>query len=186
MITRLMPFLALALAGAVIFGYIVPTYQNSIVATQKHIKSYEDALSAAKGFTQKEADLAQQRNSISQDNLARLESFLPDGVNNIQIIIDLSNLAAKSGMVLSNPNFDLSSVSSGSSDPNTLALQSSNPVDSLQGSFELTGTYAQFRAFMAGLEQSLRPLDVVTLGVTSGDGANYKYNVTVRLYWLHT
>jgi hypothetical protein len=73
MMTRILPFAALVLAAALIFGYIVPTYKNSIVATQAQIKSYENALAAAKGFAAKEADLEKQRASISPENLARRE-----------------------------------------------------------------------------------------------------------------
>jgi len=190
MITRLMPFVSLVLAAALIFGYIVPTYKNSIVTSQAHIKSYEGALAAAKRFTQKEAELAQQRAAIDPQNLARLEEFLPDGVNNVQLILDLDGLAARSGMTLSNFNIDTSSVTNGvnSSDPTALALQSGNPVDSLQLSVEATGTYSEFRTFLAGIEQSLRPLDVVNVVVSSnsqGPSNVYKYTLTMRIYWLH-
>lgn len=188
MMTRLMPFAALVFAAGLIFGYIVPTYKGTIVTTQAHIDSYESALAAAKRFTQKEADLAQQRAAIDPQNLARLEAFLPDGVNNVQLILDLDGLAARSGMTLSNFNIDTNSVSNGiaPSDPTALALQSGNPVDSLQLSVEATGTYSEFRAFLAGIEQSLRPLDVVNVKVTSDAKANtYKYTLTMRIYWLH-
>ncbi|MDB5265549.1 MAG: putative pilO [Parcubacteria group bacterium] len=188
MITRILPFAALALAAALIFGYIVPAYKNSIVGAQASIKSYENALTAAKGFNQKETDLAQQRAAISSDNLARLASFLPDGVNNVQLILDLDGLAARSGMVLSNFNIDTSTVTngSGSGDPTAIALESSNPVDSVQLTVETNGTYAQFRSFLAGIEQSLRPLDVVNLTVAAGSSSTtYKYDLTIRIYWLH-
>jgi Tfp pilus assembly protein PilO len=187
MMTRLMPFAALVLAVALIFGYIVPTYKNSIVAAQTRIKSYENALTAAKGFTEKEADLAKQRASISPTDLARLESFLPDGVNNVQLILDLDGLAARSGMALSNFDIDTNSVSNGSAsnDPTALALESNNPVNSVNLSLETTGTYTQFRSFLTGIEQSLRPLDITDIKVSPADNGIYKYNLTVRIYWLH-
>ncbi len=186
MITRITPFAALILALALIFGYIVPTYKNSIVTAQAHIKSYENALAAARDFTQKEAQLTQARAALPPDSLARLTAFLPDGVNNVQLILDLDGLAARSGMVLSNFDIDVNSVSNTSSaGPTALALQSSNPVDSVQLTVETTGTYAQFRSFLAGIEQSLRPLDIVNLTVMSAAGGTYKYDLTIRIYWLH-
>lgn len=184
---RILPLAALIVAAGLIFAYIVPTYQKSITASQAQIKSYENALAAAKGFTQKEADLAQQRAALPADSLARLNQFLPDGVNNVQLILDLDGLAARSGMVLSNFDIDVNSVSNGSSnDPSALSLQSSNPVDSVQLTVETTGTYQQFRSFLAGIEQSLRPLDVVNLTVAAGQtNGSYKYDLTIRIYWLH-
>lgn len=185
MMTKLFPFVALILAAALMFGYVMPTYKQSIVPAQAQIASLESALAAAKGFTLKEADLEKQRTSISPQNLARLESFLPDGVNNVQLILDLDGLAARSGMALSNFNIDTNSISSGSS-ANSLALASSNPVDSVQLTLETNGTYAQFHSFLAGIEQSLRPLDVVNITVGPGVGTgSYKYTITVRIYWLH-
>jgi hypothetical protein len=187
MMTRILPFAALVLAAALIFGYIVPTYKNSIVATQAQIKSYENALAAAKGFAAKEADLEKQRASISPENLARLASFLPDGVNNVQLILDIDGLAARSGMTLSNFDIDTKSVSNGTagSDPTAIALQSNNPVDSVNLTLETTGTYTEFRTFLTGIQQSLRPLDITSITVAPGDKGIYKYSLTVRIYWLH-
>lgn len=186
MITRLMPFAALALAAAVIFGYIVPTYKNSIVSSQAQIQSYTNALAAAKNFSTKEADLEKQRAAIAPDDLTRLNAFLPDGVNNVQLILDLDGLAARSGMALSNFDIDVNSVSNSTnpSDPTALTLESASPVDSVQLTVETTGTYAQFRTFLAGLEESLRPLDIVDLKVAPGNGGAYKYDLTIRIYWL--
>lgn len=184
MITRILPFAAIAIAAGIFFGYVMPTYNKSVVSTQAQIDSYESALGAAKSFTQKEAELEQQRNALSPQNISRLEAFLPDGVNNVQLILDLDGLAARSGMALSNFNIDTTSISSGAS-PNSLALESSNPVDSIQLTLETTGTYAQFRSFLAGIEQSLRPLDVVNVTVAAGQTGSYKYTLTVRIYWLH-
>ncbi|HEV7121246.1 MAG TPA: hypothetical protein VGN56_00305, partial [Candidatus Paceibacterota bacterium] len=107
--SRILPLAALIVAAGLIFAYIVPTYQKSIVPAQAQISSYENALAAAKGFTQKEADLAQQRAALPADGLARLNEFLPDGVNNVQLILDLDGLAARSGMVLSNFDIDVNS-----------------------------------------------------------------------------
>ncbi|KND49157.1 MAG: putative pilO [Parcubacteria bacterium C7867-008] len=187
MITRLLPFVALLVAGALIFGYIVPTYKGTITATQGRIQSYENALAAAKRFSQKEADLAQQRAAIDPQQLARLENFLPDGVNNVQLILDMDGLAARSGMTLSNFNIDTSSVTNGSAplNPNALVLESGDPVDSIELSVEATGTYSEFRTFLDGIERSLRPLDIVNIEVSSGANGVYRYVLTMRIYWLH-
>ncbi|KND50354.1 MAG: putative pilO [Parcubacteria bacterium C7867-007] len=185
--TRLLPFAALVLAGALVFGYIVPTYKNTISTTQSRIDSYESALAAAKRFSAKEADLAQQRAAIDPASIARLEAFLPDGVNNVQLILDLDGLAARSGMTLSNFNIDVSSVTNGVSatDPTALVLETGDPVDSIELSVEATGTYSEFRTFIDGIERSLRPLDIVNIEVSNGANGIYRYTMTMRIYWLH-
>jgi hypothetical protein len=62
----------------------------------------------------------------------------------------------------------------------------SNPiVDSLTITVNTTGTYDTFRTFLAGLEQSLRPLDVTSITVNDSDTGVYSYGMTLRFYWLH-
>lgn len=186
---RLLPFIALIFAGALMLGYIMPTYKGSIAESNTRIKSYESALAAAKKFGEKEGQLEQQRAAISPADLARLEAFLPDGVDNVQLILDLDALAARSNMTLSSFDIDASKVANGngSTDASALALSSGSPIDSLELTVTASGTYAQFRSFLAGIEQSLRPMDVVSIAVADGGTTNgsHKYTMTIRIYWLH-
>lgn len=189
--SRLLPFLAFAFALATFFLYIRPTYSDSIVETRKQIKSYDDALVAAERFSDKEAELTQSRAQIPADSLARLNAFLPDGVDNVQLILDMDALAARSGMTLSdfNTQADISgsaedSESSSSMSAETLGLMSSSPIDSINLTFSATGSYGSFRTFLAGIENSLRPLDVISVDVEESATGVYTYGMTVRIYWL--
>lgn len=186
MITRALPFVALIFAAGLIFGYIVPTYNGSITTANERIKSFQSALTAAKKFAAKEGELEMQRAAIPAENLARLEAFLPDGVDNVQLILDLDSLAARSGMTLSTFDIDASKVASGNNtDGSALALQFGSPVDSLELSVTATGTYAQFRSFLASIQQSLRPMDVVNVHIADSSTGGHKYTMTIRIYWLH-
>lgn len=190
---RLIPFIALTIAIAAFFLYIRPTFTGPIHETREQIKSYDNALAAADRFQMKEAQLAQAKSQIPVESLARLSEFLPDGVDNVQLILDMDALAARSGVTLS--DFDVKNTdgtsgeegASGSSSPQStpgLALISSSPVDSINLTFKATGTYGAFRTFLGGIENSLRPLDVVSLDVDDSATGVYTYAVTVRIYWL--
>lgn len=195
--SRILPLIALVFAIALFFLYIKPTFSGPIAATRTQIASYNDALAAADRFQQKEAQLTQQRAQIPADSLARLNDFLPDGVDNVQLILDLDALAARSGVTLSEFNTDGGTATSGGTSPATpttpastiptlgqQALSSSDPTDSLSLTFKATGTYSAFRTFLAGMENSLRPLDITDLQVTQSDTGVYSYAVTTRIYWL--
>lgn len=191
--SRILPLLALVFAIALFFLYVRPTFSGPIAATRTQIASYNDALAAADRFQQKEAQLTQQRAQIPADSLARLTEFLPDGVDNVQLILDLDALAARSGITLSNfdtKGNDSGTVVGGATTPAstipTLGQQvlTGSPTDSLNLTFKATGTYPAFRSFLAGIENSLRPLDVTDLQVTKSDTGVYTYAVTVRIYWL--
>lgn len=207
--SRLIPILLIVGAGALFIAYTQPTYGGSIATLKTEIRDLDMALDAAEQFKMKEVELTRQRSLISPEQLARLDAFLPDSVDNVQLIVDLNSLAARSGVVLS--DFDIA----GSSDaeetenpqatgapmpgaapmaagpaaapmgsPTTLALTAGQPTESLELSVAATGSYAAFRTFLAGVEQSLRPLDVVELSVDDSNTGVYTYDITFRLYWL--
>jgi hypothetical protein len=196
--SRILPLLAIVFAIALFFLYIRPAFSGPIAATRTQIASYNDALAAASRFQEKEAQLTQQRAQIPADSLERLADFLPDGVDNVQLILDLDALAARSGVTLSDFNTTGSASSASSNTGNaavstpastipTLGSQAfagGSPTDSLNLTFKATGSYRSFRSFLAGIENSLRPLDVTDLQVEKSDTGVYSYAVTVRIYWL--
>ncbi len=191
MITKLSPVLFILVAVAVFFGYINPTVTGAIADTSAQIKQYDAALSAAQRFEQKQAQLTTELQSLPQDGIARLEAFLPDGVDNVQLILDLDAVAARSGIRLSNfVTTDIKAAQAASVDANgtpTLALDNGQTYDSLDLSMTGIGSYMQFRTFLEAVETSLRPLDLVEFHLSDAGGGldgGYKYDMTFRLYWL--
>jgi len=89
---RLLPLIAIVFAIALFFLYIRPTYSGPVQETRQKIASYDAALVAADRFSEKQAELTQARAQISEESLARLNDFLPDGVDNVQLILDLDAL----------------------------------------------------------------------------------------------
>jgi hypothetical protein len=202
--SRILPFGAIIVALSLIFLYIRPTFSGAIADTKTHIESYDSALTAANTFTTKEATLTTQSAAIPGDSINRLNTFLPNGVDNIQLIIDLNGLAARSNMVLS--NFSVGALppsARGATSPSAAPaaatpaatsptpggsglVQSGNTVDSLDVSLSAVGTYQTFRVFLSAIESSLRPLDITSLTVHQSNTGVYTYDMTVRIYWLHT
>ncbi|MBA3788911.1 hypothetical protein H0X32_00760 [Patescibacteria group bacterium] len=188
MIARILPILAILFAIGLFFGYINPTYNGQIAEIKQKIASDNSALKAAADFTQKENELIAQRNQIPSDQLARLQSYLPDGVDNIQLIIDLNSLASRSGVTLSDFNVANNSAvtaAAAATKDTASAVQSTSLTDSLDLTVSATGTYAAFRTFLAASEQSLRPMDITSFALTDSATGVYTYAITYRIYWLH-
>jgi hypothetical protein len=187
MIPRLFPFFTIAIAIGLFFGYINPTYTGVIATLKSQVSNFDRALAAAEEFKQREAQLLAEENAIPADGLARLQSFLPDGVDNVQLILDLNNLATRSGLKIS--NFAVTQSGDTATAPmNTLTglpLATNTPTDSITMSVSATGTYASFRSFLAAAEQSLRPLDLVHMTLQDSETGVYTYQMTFRIYWLH-
>lgn len=178
---RALPFLFILIAISLFFGYINPTYTGPVAALREDIQSYDSALEAAKDFKEKEQELIARRSQILPEDTARVEAFLPDSVDNVQLILDLNALAQRSGITLS--NFD---VSTGREEQQNdqIMLESENAVSELSLSLSAAGSYSAFKSFLLGTELSLRPLDLVELNISDSPTGIYTYEMTYRIYWL--
>jgi hypothetical protein len=170
------------IAVGLFFLYISPTYNNQIVGARNQIQSYDSALAAAAVFTQKENQLQAEQNAIAPSNISRLNEYLPDGVDNIQLILDMDALAARSGVTLS--DFSIQNNATSTTDSSGNPLQSTSLTDSLDLSVSATATYSAFQTFLAAAEQSLRPLDIMKLTLKSSGTGVYTYDIDFRIYWL--
>lgn len=184
-------FLSLIIAVGVFFAYVGPTWKGEITTTKAAIKSDDDALSAAKAYTEAQNQLTAARNAIDPNDLARLTSFIPDSVDNVRIILDINSLAARSGLTISNVTVSDSSTSrtKSSVSSNTQAGASTlaapeNPVGSVDLSLAAAGTYSSLRSFLDGVEKSGRLLDLRDLAVKGSNTGAYNYQMTLRIYWL--
>ena len=181
MISKLFPILILLGAIGLFAGYVNPTYTGDIQMLNAEIKNYDAALEAAERFKAKEIQLTGEKNALPADQIERVEAFLPDSVDNVQLILDLNSLAARSGVQLS--DFDTAETESeGSTD--ALQATTQEPYDTLELSASAVGSYPAFRTFIAGVENSLRPLDIVEVAVKDSLTGVYTYDITLRLYWL--
>jgi hypothetical protein len=196
MIEKLIPIVMILAAAGIGYAYIYQTYTGPITDAQQQIASYDSALAAANTFSQKEADLTTQRNAISASDLQRLSTYMPDGVDNIQLIVDLDALAARSGVTLSgfaiqnnSTPSDAAAAPADASSTNPSASSSPSPsstsaTDSLDLSVTATGTYDAFQSFLTTAEQSSRPLDITNLSLKYSSTGVYTYAITFRIYWL--
>jgi hypothetical protein len=178
MMNRALPAALLLIAIGIFIGYVRPTYAGSITDLRTQVTQYNAALDAADRYNTREAELAAERNKLPPDALARLATFLPDGIDNVRMILDLTALASRSGVGLSGFTVTGGAPADGS------GLQNGSPVDSVDLSVTATGTYSAFRTFLTGIETSLRPMDVMNLKVKASATGVYTYAMTLRIYWL--
>lgn len=182
-----MPLLLILIAIGIFFAYIHPTYTGSIKASTEQIKQYDKALAAAEDYRNKESELLSDQNAINLGDRRKVETFLPDGVDNVQLILDLDALASRTGVRLS--NFSITRVSEEQSEERALRggrinIEEGQGYESITLSVTALGTYQAFRKFLDGIEKSLRILDVVGLDVSATPTGVYTYGMTIKIYWL--
>ena len=177
------PILLLAAAIGLFVLYTNPTYQAA-KATKVEVGAYNDALNKSLELkTTRDAKIAA-FNTFSQDDKDRLLRILPDNVDNIHLIIDINNIAARHGLALK--NVTLGTISDSASTPNALSVGSSgSAVGSVEMGFSVSASYADMLSLLQDLEHSLRVMDVEKIGFTAQDKDLSDYDFTIRTYWLH-
>ena len=187
MFKLILSVIGLALAFGAFFLYTQPTYDSTKVL-QAEISRYNEALSKAAELQQLKQSLLSRYNAFNPTDLTRLQKLLPDHVDNVRLILDLDNLAGAHGMAVQNVV-----ISGPSSDANTSAVGTigavRQKVDSLTLKFSTAATYPQFAQFLGALESSLRLVDIVSLNLVPessplGGEPLYRFDITVRTYWL--
>lgn len=213
----LIPILLIIGAGGVFYFLTDPIINNPRTfddATQKvgggikallaEKESLNKAISDIQSLKGRAQDLEATYQQIAPEQIKKLDVFLPDSVDDIQLIVDVNTIAQKSGMQVKDVKINTDLDKSGRTAVQTNAVASSSPlvnkpsVSKVGLSFAVVGTYSQLRAFMADLTRSLRVLDIsrlsfstqpTTASATASSsqslvGGQYQYQVDLVTYWL--
>ena len=189
MIRYVFAIIGLFIAGAIFFWYTKPTY-DSVQGVKEEAAQYDAALAKAAELQQLKQTLLQRYNSFNPNDLDRVQKLLPDHVDNVALILDLDNLAARYQMPIENVDVSTPASSATNVGGITTIGASGQKYDSVTIRFSTRGTYANFLQLLKDLETSLRVVDLVRLNLTQGQGQTvnnepvYFYEVTLRTYWL--
>lgn len=199
-----MRYIFLLIIIAVSFGsffMIVKPRYESLKQTRDEVTSYDASLETAEQLRRSREELVAKYNSIPKADIDALKTLLPDSVDNIRLIIQIDSIATKNGMsTLRNINYQkleesaaTGTASEGSAD-GTIAQSINAPYGDMTLSFQTSGSYSTFLAFLADLEHNLRLVDVVSVDFTGAEGStgeagqilgnNLSYQVTLKTYWL--
>jgi len=182
----------IALAGvggaiALFFFYTKPAY-DTVQTLQGENESYDLALQKAAELQRLKASLLSRYNSFNPQDIERLHKLLPDHIDNVRLVLDLDNLAAKHGIALQ--NVVVSRAAGGeTAKGSTVIGPSSEQYDSVTLGFGTVATYDAFQTFLLDLETSLRIVDVLDLSIANdaaslGSEPTYRYEISLRTYWL--
>ncbi|MFA6300799.1 MAG: hypothetical protein WC609_00420 [Candidatus Paceibacterota bacterium] len=202
-----MPIILISASIGIFIILTSPIY-NDISTLNAQVASYDTALDNSKALENQRDMLVAKENSISVENMDRLEKFLPQNVDNIRLILEIEEIAKPYGMTLKDIKYDAAA------DKSTTGNTAGTPV--VQGGrtaeiapkdygifnleFSTTGTYVNFVNFTKALESNLRVVDIssisfssdsfATSGTATGVSTNmnsseiYKYNFSINTYWL--
>lgn len=146
-----------------------------------------EAISNARALDAKIDKLTEAKNNISQGDLAKLDKFIPSHIDNVNLIIDINNIATRHGMIIKNVK-----VRSGNEEGNPdsqasdrlSVVSSQNKIADTYLSFSVTGNYDSLLGFLDSLADSLRVADVNSLSFSVDSKGVNQYNFEVKTYWV--
>jgi hypothetical protein len=174
------------------FGFIKPAY-TEVSNLQIQKKEYEQAIANANEVIFLRGKLLAARDSISEENWARLSKLLPDNFNSEKLLYDMNNLALSNAINLESFKIEIENNAQNQStqpSPNPqiapgVAVQRYSSAN-LSVNFE--STYTDFNIFLEKLEQSLKLFDVVSIGIkpirSEDDFNRYAFDIKLTTYWL--
>ena len=204
---NIISLILIAAAVWIFWSYTDPIYKEA--NGLKEVRNdYQIKLSQANEFRRKYENLSVAYQSFSEADIVRLSRLVPDTVDTVRLVMDVSNIAAKQGLLIKNikisePTKDTkentnspigSPIGAPASSADGLTLgairigATNQDFNSIDLSFSVTGSYERFIAFLQDLERSLRILDVTEVKFStptdSLKGNNYDFGIGLRAYWL--
>ena len=174
----IVPVLLLVLSGFAFFGYIDSAYENSQELSAREAE-FDAALERSKELIAIRDALLSKYNTLPESDLERLRKLLPNNIDNIRLILDIDNIAARYGMSVVDFSLGTTDTASGEA-----IGPGSSEVGTVEFSFSTTAQYEVLKQFLMDLEDSLRLVDIVSMSFASSDNDLSQYSVTIRTYWL--
>ncbi len=208
--------LPILLVGVGIAGYFLvtkPMYDEALVMKEE-ADAYATALDNSANLQKERDRLTTKYNSFAAADLERLETMLPNSVDNIQLILEIQEEASKRGIIVKNVEFEPEQfleeepVPAGEGTtpaPTDTAAGSSRTTNSRRAvsaedaadfeefelEFSVEGSYDNFVSFMKLMERSLRLVDIRSIAFTPGTSEkdkiytdDYKYLFRITTYRL--
>lgn len=175
-----MPFIFIGASIAGFFLYTNPQYQ-AVKAEAASYKAIVEANAKAAELRAVREKLTGDRTKISEENVDKLVKMLPDGVENVGLIINIDDIAGKYGLKIKNTRVNETSsrvTAAGAIGPD------STKYGTISMTFSITAPYSQFLVFLRDLESSQRLVDVTNLSFSASKVDTYDFNVTIQTYWL--
>lgn len=174
----LISFFFVAASLVIFFWYVNPTY-GTIQKLRAEQSQFDEALNKSKELQAVRDTLLSKYNKFSAADVARLEKLLPDGVDNVKLVLDIDNIASRYGLRIRNVT-----VESGTQKDQRIIAPDTGPTGSVLLSFTIAASYATFVQFLKDLEQSLRLTDINSVSFTTNAGDLTEYRVSLKTYWL--
>ena len=177
----IIPIVLIIVSGLLFALHIDPQYKE-IKDKQVDRAQYNEALAKTDEIRVFREDINSKYNAIDKRNTQKLKSMLPTHIDNIRLILDVSNVAGPL-MTIQDVRINLGGDGKGAED---LVVSDSGIYNSVGFQFTVVTTYDRFKDFLEKLAGSLRVIDVNSVEVITIEGKDdtFRFDVGIQTYWL--
>ena len=151
-------------------------------------KQLEEVLSNARKLQEVRDSLLEKRRSFSKSDLTRLSKLIPENADNVKLILELQNIAAKYGLSLQSASSkkDDGSKKKGKTSSKKINFDvETKDYGTITLNFSINGPYQAFLSFLRDVEDNIRITDVRDLTISPGqNGGSYQYDISLETYWI--
>lgn len=179
----LTPVLSIIIA-VLLFVFFTQTQFAEIGAIQKEIEEYASATEQYNTFSALLQQKLSTKTNQSVYDSERLDTLIPATLDSARLIVDLEKITQNNSLLFGNVTVegDDSVAVRGSSNSESEVTEE---LDTVDVSFEVIGTYVQFKNFLRDLERSLTLFEVIDLKYSvTEDSPFQQFALTVRSYGL--
>lgn len=164
---------------AIIMTYVQPEF-NKISEVQDSIDVYKRERAKVETANAKLDSLMSRLRSVSNEDMHKLNIYMPDEIDEISIRRDMLLMTQEAGLLYNDSSYEESS--SGRSRNSNVSKVGVN--DPTPNKFELSveGTYSQLKRLFDLLEHNHYPLEVTTLNVTQLEGGFLSSDIQLTTY----
>lgn len=176
------PLVLIVAAIGLLYFEVRPMY-NEVQVLRAESADFTHALELAQELGTLRNQLEDKLESFSQNDLKRLDHFLPQQLDTVRIILDIDGIGVRNGIELNQIQVAAATAPT-KSDPKAPKVTAHQAVDV---SFDFKATYPQAIALIKDLEQSLRLLDSMSVDVKPEKEGSplYIFNVKLKTYWIN-
>lgn len=164
------------IAIGIVITYIQPTMEK-ISSRQDEIAQTKSELERVNAVNARLNQLVEQTNAISQRDKLALTTYLPDQIDTVQVLKDISSMTQIAGLVTTALTYTGEETVRPSS-------QEDDAVAPLVHGFDLTvdGPYENIKQLLLLLEQNNYPLEVMDLNITPTEGGLLTVAIKLNTY----
>lgn len=194
----IIPLSFILIAVGLFFLAIDPMF-GEVKKLRFEVNAYKTALNSSSELQEIRDSLVEEYKNVKKEDKDRLLHFLPDSIDNIDLILEIERLANLNGMPVKNFVFNIEDLNQKAfvDDEDGGSLLDSNSRDNLPYGvfpieFTLQGRYNSFLSFLKELESNLRLIDIRSVSLKIPEKTNdstidqnsYDYSLKVETYWL--